>query len=62
VTADELVGYVKREVKNYAKQRGRQQTPLEFGDFPDDMILGFSPVARENWLRISRNSAMEAWS
>jgi tetratricopeptide (TPR) repeat protein len=47
VTADELVGYVKREVKNYAKQRGRQQTPLEFGDFPDDMILGFSPVARE---------------
>ena len=47
VTADELISYVKREVKNYAKQRGRQQTPLEFGDFPDDMILGFSPVVRE---------------
>ncbi len=47
VTADELVTYVKREVKNYAKERGRQQTPLEFGDFPDDMILGFSPSARE---------------
>jgi tetratricopeptide (TPR) repeat protein len=46
VTADELVSYVKREVKNYAKERGRQQTPLEFGDFPDDMILGFSPSAR----------------
>ena len=47
VTADELVSYVKREVKNYAKERGRQQTPLEFGDFPDDMILGFSPTVRE---------------
>jgi tetratricopeptide (TPR) repeat protein len=47
VTADELVTYVKREVRNYAKERGRQQTPLEFGDFPDDMILGFSPAARE---------------
>jgi len=47
VTADELISYVKREVKNYAKERGRQQTPLEFGNFPDDMILGFSPEARE---------------
>ncbi len=46
VTADELVTYVKREVRNYAKSGGRQQTPLEFGDFPDDMILGFSPVVR----------------
>jgi tetratricopeptide (TPR) repeat protein len=47
VSADELVSYVKREVKNYAKQRGQQQTPLEFGDFPDDMVLGFNPVIRE---------------
>jgi tetratricopeptide (TPR) repeat protein len=47
VTADELVSYVKREVKNYAKAQGKQQTPLEFGDFPDDMILGFSPTVRE---------------
>jgi tetratricopeptide (TPR) repeat protein len=47
VTADELVSYVKREVRNYAKERGRRQTPLEFGDFPDDMILGFSPGTRE---------------
>jgi tetratricopeptide (TPR) repeat protein len=47
VTADELVSYVKREVKNYAKERGQQQTPLEFGDFPDEMILGFSPTVRE---------------
>jgi tetratricopeptide (TPR) repeat protein len=47
VTADELVSYVKREVKSYAKEQGRQQTPLEFGDFPDDMILGFSPTVRQ---------------
>jgi tetratricopeptide (TPR) repeat protein len=47
VTADELVNYVQREVKNYAKARGRQQSPLDFGDFPNEMILGFSPTVRE---------------
>src|SRR5260370_11896014 len=31
VTADELVTYVKREVRAYARSRGTQQTPLEFG-------------------------------
>jgi len=47
VTADELVTYVKREVRAYAKARGAQQTPLEFGDFPDDLILGYSPGRRQ---------------
>lgn len=47
VTADELVTYVKREVRAYAKTRGAQQTPLEFGDFPDDLILGYSPARRQ---------------
>ena len=46
VTADELITYVKREVKLYAKQRGFQQNPLEFGDFSDDLLLGFSPERR----------------
>jgi len=47
VTADELVTYVKREVRAYARARGAQQTPLEFGDFPDDLILGYSPQRRQ---------------
>lgn len=47
VTADELVTYVKREVRAYTKRAGRQQTPIEFGDFPDDLILGFSPERRQ---------------
>lgn len=47
VTADELVSYVQREVKNYARARGRQQSPLDFGDFPNEMIVGFSPTVRE---------------
>ena len=47
VSADELVEYVKREVQMYTKARGVQQNPMEFGDFPDDMVLGFSPKQRE---------------
>ncbi len=48
VTADELVEYVRREVKVYARQRGSDQTPTEHGgDFPDDMLLGFSPQRRQ---------------
>ena len=48
VTADELINYVKREVKAYGRERGKKQTPLEFGDFPDDLLLGFNPVRRQN--------------
>jgi tetratricopeptide (TPR) repeat protein len=47
VTADELIDYVKREVRTYSEQHGGLQSPLEFGDFPDNMILGFSPKRRE---------------
>jgi tetratricopeptide (TPR) repeat protein len=46
VTADELVSYVKREVRAYARERGLQQNPLEFGDFPDNLVLGFSSKRR----------------
>ncbi len=46
VTADELVAYVKREVNSYVKRQGGKQTPLEFGDFPDDLVLGYSPARR----------------
>ena len=43
VTADELIDYVTSEVRKYSEHR---QSPLEFGSFPDNMILGFSPTKR----------------
>lgn len=46
VTADELVDYVRRNVREYTGDRGRKQNPSELGDFPDDFVLGFSPGRR----------------
>jgi Tfp pilus assembly protein PilF len=46
VTADELVSYVKREVRSYARKQGRQQNPWDSGYFPDDLILGYSQQRR----------------
>jgi tetratricopeptide (TPR) repeat protein len=46
VTADELVSYVRREVRAYTRKQGEQQTPWESGDFPDDLILGYNPERR----------------
>lgn len=43
VTADELIYYVKREVREHVRSKGNRQTPLEFGDFPYDLILGYNP-------------------
>ncbi|MBI4875961.1 MAG: caspase family protein [Acidobacteria bacterium] len=40
ITADELIEYVRGEVKRYARQRGVSQTPNERGDFDPNMILG----------------------
>ena len=53
VTADELLTYVKREVRLYVKERtkGEQQNPVEFGDFPDDLILGYSDQRRQQITR-----------
>ncbi len=42
VTADELIEYVRGEVKRYARQRGVSQTPTERGDFDPNMVLGLS--------------------
>lgn len=47
VTADELVNYVRREVRKYARDRGENQTPTDHGDFPNDLILGFNPGRRQ---------------
>jgi tetratricopeptide (TPR) repeat protein len=40
ISADELVEYVRGEVKRYARERGVSQTPTERGDFDPNMILG----------------------
>lgn len=47
VTADELVAYVQREVRQYAKAKGRQQNPQESGEFPDEMLLGYNLERRK---------------
>jgi tetratricopeptide (TPR) repeat protein len=46
ITADELIEYVRREVKAHARRKGHNQTPTERGDYPNDMILGFSAKRR----------------
>ncbi|MBK9169591.1 MAG: tetratricopeptide repeat protein [Bryobacterales bacterium] len=46
ITADELVEYVRRNVRTYARQRGHSQTPTERGDFDPEMILGYSHERR----------------
>jgi Tfp pilus assembly protein PilF len=53
VTADELIEYVRREVRDYARKRGAQQTPTDRGDFPADMQLGFSPDRRQKLIAIT---------
>ncbi|MFN7926036.1 MAG: caspase family protein [Bryobacteraceae bacterium] len=47
VTADEMVNYVRREVRKYTRDRGESQTPTDHGDFPNDLILGFDPGRRQ---------------
>lgn len=47
VTADELIDYVRREVRSYTRSRGVTQTPTDHGDFPNDLLLGFSPTRRQ---------------
>ena len=53
VTADELVEYVRREVRDHARRKGVKQTPTDRGDFSPDMQLGFSPVRREKLLAVT---------
>jgi tetratricopeptide (TPR) repeat protein len=47
ITADELIDYVRNEVRAYARAKGVRQTPTERGDFPSDMWLGFSSDRRQ---------------
>jgi len=43
VTADELIEYVRSNVRRYAKDRGVTQTPTARGDYEPSMMLGVSP-------------------
>jgi tetratricopeptide (TPR) repeat protein len=47
VTADELIDYVRNEVRQYVRKQQARQTPSERGDFPNDLILGYSPKRRQ---------------
>lgn len=42
VTADELIEYVRTQVRQYARERGRSQTPTDYGDFDPNMVLSLS--------------------
>jgi tetratricopeptide (TPR) repeat protein len=42
VTADELVEYVRENVRQYAAKRGRSQNPVEHGDFQPTLVLSLS--------------------
>ncbi|MEQ1758495.1 MAG: tetratricopeptide repeat protein [Vicinamibacterales bacterium] len=42
ITADELIEYVRANVRRYAKDRGLSQTPTPRGDYDPDMLLGVS--------------------
>jgi tetratricopeptide (TPR) repeat protein len=44
ITADELIEYVRSNVRSYARARNLSQTPTARGDYEPDMLLG---VARE---------------
>jgi tetratricopeptide (TPR) repeat protein len=41
VTADELIEYVRTNVRRYARDRQLSQTPTARGDYEPDMLLGF---------------------
>ncbi len=42
VTADELVEYVRENVRQYAQKRGRSQNPVEHGDFQPTLVMSLS--------------------
>jgi hypothetical protein len=40
ITADELIEYVRSNVRRYARERQLSQTPTARGDYPPEMLLG----------------------
>lgn len=42
ITADELIEYVRTEVRQHARTRGAQQTPHAASDYDPEMVLGVS--------------------
>ena len=46
ITADELIEYVRSNVRRYARDRQLSQTPTARGDYEPDMLLGARPGLR----------------
>jgi tetratricopeptide (TPR) repeat protein len=42
VTADELIEYVRTNVREYARDHGESQTPIDYGDFNPKLVLSLS--------------------
>ncbi|HEX4749649.1 MAG TPA: caspase family protein [Bryobacteraceae bacterium] len=42
VTADELIEYVRTNVRQYAREHGVSQTPTDYGDFEPKLVLAIS--------------------
>jgi tetratricopeptide (TPR) repeat protein len=42
ITADELIDYVRNNVRRYARDRNVSQTPTAYGDYDPEMLLGVS--------------------
>jgi len=50
ITADELIEYVRSEVRSYTRARGVSQTPTDHSDFDNNMILGANPTCANSSL------------
>ena len=48
ITADELIEYVRSNVRRYARDRQLSQTPTARGDYDPGMLLGVSPACLAN--------------
>ena len=57
ITADELIEYVRSNVRRYARDRQLSQTPTARGDYEPDMLLGVAQGCLSDGARRRRCSA-----
>ena len=58
VTADELIDYVRFNVREHTTKRGAQQTPIENQDFDPELILAFNPSRLKEGERSGRDGTL----
>ena len=58
VTADELIDYVRYNVREHTTKRGAQQTPIENQDFDPELILAFNPNRLKEGERSGRDGTL----